>query len=216
MASKFIESQILPGVKDKAVKDGLAGRVKGYKDEAIAGGTLLNTNASYGSLFGSLDDTEKVLFSKYIRDVISKGIGTASVKDKMFDLTDVIIEAARKNGNSKLWWGIPFLEAMADYQSFDTGGFTGNSQGFAMLHDKEIVLNKSDTSNFLEAVKITRSFADVFKNFKLPNITPQLAGAGDINLGGIHIERLEGGEKGAETLYSAIGNKLRGLGVIRR
>ena len=46
------------------------------------------------------------------------------------------------------------------FKSYDTGGYTGDwnsSEGrMAMLHEKEIVLNKHDTSNFLEAVDILR------------------------------------------------------------
>ena len=43
---------------------------------------------------------------------------------------------------------------------YDTGGYTGTwgSEGkLAMLHEKEIVLNKKDTANILEAVKATRT-----------------------------------------------------------
>jgi TP901 family phage tail tape measure protein len=213
MASKFIESEILPGVKDKNVKDGLQGRIDGLEKSAISNGTLLDTNASFDTLMESFSETEKVLFSKYIRDVVAKGINTTSVKDKMFDITDVIIEAARKSGiDPKLWWNIPFLQALTDYQSFDTGGMT-KGDGFAMLHDKEIVLNRVDTTNILEAVKITRNFADIFKNFKLPSITPNLAGAGGgINVN-VHIDNMNGTRKDAENVFTVVANKLRGLGV---
>lgn len=51
---------------------------------------------------------------------------------------------------------------------YDTGGYTGtwensanNSEGrLAMLHEKELVLNKADTVNILEAVKIQRNLVD--------------------------------------------------------
>ena len=35
-----------------------------------------------------------------------------------------------------------------------------------MLHEKEIVLNKQDTANFLEAVKLTRQFAQDLSKYK--------------------------------------------------
>ena len=47
--------------------------------------------------------------------------------------------------------------------SFDTGGYTGNWGGsgrLAMLHQKELVLNESDTANMLTAVQITRAMLD--------------------------------------------------------
>jgi hypothetical protein len=45
--------------------------------------------------------------------------------------------------------------------AMDTGGYTGDwntSEGrLAMLHEKEIVLNKTDTANILNAVDVVRS-----------------------------------------------------------
>jgi hypothetical protein len=44
--------------------------------------------------------------------------------------------------------------------AFDTGGYTGSwgPEGkMAMLHEKEIVLNKEDTSNLLESISLLRS-----------------------------------------------------------
>ena len=49
-------------------------------------------------------------------------------------------------------------------KQFDTGGYTGSwgPEGrMAMLHQKELVLNAADTENFLAAVKIVRSMADM-------------------------------------------------------
>ena len=46
-----------------------------------------------------------------------------------------------------------------DYTSMDTGGYTGewgSSGKFAMLHEKELVLNANDTANFLDALNISR------------------------------------------------------------
>ena len=47
--------------------------------------------------------------------------------------------------------------------TFDTGGYTGNwnsKEGkMAMLHEKELILNKQDTSNILMAVSIVRTLS---------------------------------------------------------
>lgn len=48
-------------------------------------------------------------------------------------------------------------------QAFDTGGYTGSwgpDGRWAMLHQKEIVLNAHDTENFLTAIDIVRSMVD--------------------------------------------------------
>ena len=46
---------------------------------------------------------------------------------------------------------------------YDTGGYTGDWAGgdgrLALLHSKELVLNKDDTENILDAVQILRQFA---------------------------------------------------------
>ena len=55
-------------------------------------------------------------------------------------------------------------DALNNVQKFDTGGYTGDWSGegrFAMLHQKEIVLNKDDTENFLKTVDIVRQISDM-------------------------------------------------------
>jgi TP901 family phage tail tape measure protein len=67
------------------------------------------------------------------------------------------------------------------FPSFDTGGYTGSfgSQGkLAMLHEKEIVLNKMDTSNFLKAIDLTRNFFKGVTMPKLPSLNSSIAGGG--------------------------------------
>jgi hypothetical protein len=46
-----------------------------------------------------------------------------------------------------------------NYSSFDTGGYTGEwgkNGKFAMLHEKELILNSDDTENFLSALNVSR------------------------------------------------------------
>ena len=70
-----------------------------------------------------------------------------------------------------------------DLSKFDTGGYTGawsSSAGkLAVLHEKELVLNKEDTKNMLDMLKITRDNAEkmssmVEYNTILQNITDNL------------------------------------------
>lgn len=50
-----------------------------------------------------------------------------------------------------------------ELQGFDTGGYTGdwsdNSGKLAMLHEKELVLNKEDTANILDTVQLVRGLS---------------------------------------------------------
>lgn len=60
-------------------------------------------------------------------------------------------------------------------QSFDTGGYTGNWNSadgrLATVHEKELILNKEDTSNFLDALSILRSL-----NLSMLNNLSQMSG----------------------------------------
>ncbi len=50
------------------------------------------------------------------------------------------------------------------YGSFDTGGYTGEwglDGKLALLHEKELVLNADDTTNFLKAIDIVRQISDM-------------------------------------------------------
>ncbi|MFS0643663.1 transglycosylase SLT domain-containing protein [Siminovitchia sp. 179-K 8D1 HS] len=84
------------------------------------------------------------------------------------NLIDLINQANAYLGNKKFK---PVKVASAS-----EGGYTGNFSGgkFLEVHEKELILNKKDTSNFLEALKITRDMIDS-KLPKLPQIKlPQL------------------------------------------
>lgn len=62
------------------------------------------------------------------------------------------------------------------YKRFDTGGYTGNSEGMAFLDKKEIVLKETDTKNLLDTIKML----DKVKNT-----------ASQIPVGGIPLKTLE-------------------------
>ena len=82
------------------------------------------------------------------------------------------------------------LEKFKKITGLDTGGLTpswGDSGKLAFLHEKELVLNKIDTSNILKAVDITRNFMTNFKlpdlsNIKLPAMNNGVGGNGGITI----------------------------------
>ena len=79
------------------------------------------------------------------------------------------------------------------YGAFDTGGYTGEwgpDGKFAMLHEKELVLNKSDTSNILSAVDMIRTISNTIdlNAMSASQGLTSLLGAGRI---GEHKESLE-------------------------
>lgn len=60
--------------------------------------------------------------------------------------------------------GGAILGGLADWFLFDTGGYTGDwgtdDGKLAVLHEKELVLNKDDTENILSTVDIVRGISD--------------------------------------------------------
>lgn len=64
------------------------------------------------------------------------------------------INAHAWNGDLYRYWAnnLGYNASNFHYSAFDTGGYTGNDEGFAMLHTKERVLNAQQTSAFEEFI----------------------------------------------------------------
>ena len=97
--------------------------------------------------------------------------------EKGFDPDEIqrIVDATNPNGNWRDRYGISDLNKYS-YSSFDTGGYTGTwgSYGkFAMLHEKELVLNPGETENFLASMEVLRS---IIKMIDLQSTASQLGG----------------------------------------
>ena len=74
-----------------------------------------------------------------------------------------------------------------DYVALDTGGYTGEwgPEGrLAMLHEKELILNKKDTENFLTATNMLREISQMLDNNAL------VASLGAINLQAMRLNTL--------------------------
>ncbi|MCI7444701.1 MAG: hypothetical protein MSA89_16760 [Clostridium sp.] len=75
---------------------------------------------------------------------------------------------------SKLYPGLIFAKG------YDTGGYTGDwgtSDGkVALLHEKELVLNKKDTANILDSVNIVRDMNNqINRNIRYASFAQQVA-----------------------------------------
>lgn len=72
-----------------------------------------------------------------------------------------------------------FGKTMAEivFSSFDTGGYTGDwssSDGkLAVLHEKELVLNKDDTENMLKMLEFSRTMSELVQNNVLATLSSQ-------------------------------------------
>ena len=128
------------------------------QSEARDIGTLIKNNISK---FSSLNTAKPLTAAQKANTKeygINKGQGYYKIQP-----TDTLESIAQKSGRSKdEIVSILFSKISA----FATGGYTGNFDGgkLAVLHGKELVLNKADTQNILSAVSITRDLASILTN----------------------------------------------------
>ena len=120
-------------------------------------GILINIYNLLKQNIGSSNFNYKNIDNKSKEIIVGKGEDTLEKIAKKYNTTVDKILALNLglSKNEKLMFG-----QKINIPSFDTGGYTGSfgSQGkLAMLHEKEIVLNKYDTKNLLDIIDITRS-----------------------------------------------------------
>lgn len=121
---------------------------------------------------GTTDNSDKVAgVAGAIWFYSNSGWGTGStrqsrLKEKGVTGAQAYLNAHANNGDIyREWSGKESQLKKYFYGSFDTGGYTGewgdDSGRFAMLHQKEIVLNKDDTENFLKTVEMVRQISEM-------------------------------------------------------
>jgi TP901 family phage tail tape measure protein len=104
------------------------------------------------------------------------------------------------------------------YQKFDTGGMTpdwaGDDGKLAMLHKKEIVLNKMDTSNLLKTINFTR---DLVNKINIPNLSDLFkqpsatTGGSTINIS-FNVEKMNGNQKDVDFFMDKIIKGVNAMG----
>lgn len=131
--------------KTKTLDSGLDG-VEQRGDEGIESETWVGESVQIASDEYFTNDNG----TKYVKVIYNKGA---------YYLPDYMIHTKRPvNIEQENGW--VSVRGGHDPDEFDTGGYTGewgSSGKLAMLHEKEIVLNKHDTANFLSAIEILRS-----------------------------------------------------------
>lgn len=106
----------------------------------------------------------------YVQRSYSATGKTQGTNDSKTGNSDTAYEIKSSSGKTKYYMARSEAEAIkkAEAEGFDTGGYTGewgSSGKLAMLHEKELVLNKEDTSNMLNIVNVVRAISDKFKSF---------------------------------------------------
>ena len=88
--------------------------------------------------------------------------------------TDISSKGVFKGGNSS--GGTYAVTNIPKYAYYDTGGYTGSWGPYgklAMLHEKELVLNKEDTENFLASMEVLDK---ILKMIDLQSLNSQIGG----------------------------------------
>lgn len=90
---------------------------------------------------------------------------------------------------------IPILSKMTGVK-FDTGGYTGDwssTQGkLAILHQKELVLNKQDTANMLEMIAMVREMQQQELQFRLSSLNNEIQ---DVMKQNVQVEKIKTQQK---------------------
>lgn len=122
---------------------------------------------------GSVDNSDKVAgvaAAIWMDGASASGWGNnptraTRLKEKGVEGAQAYINAHGANGDIYADWANKRNQLRNYYYgSFDTGGYTGEwglDGKFAMLHEKELVLNKDDTTHFLQAIDIVRQISEL-------------------------------------------------------
>lgn len=135
-----------------------------------SGSSSSNNGSNSG---GSVDNSDKVAgvaAAIWIDGASASGWGNnptraTRLREKGVEGAQAYINAHGANGDIYADWANKRNQLRNYYYgSFDTGGYTGEwglDGKFAMLHEKELVLNKDDTTHFLQAIDIVRQISEM-------------------------------------------------------
>lgn len=118
----------------------------------------------------TMNSGEEQAYYNWARSKDSSNINTYPIPSKLFLTSGKVVPELEKK-KQQLQSGQPVnyvSDKVRQYiwdNGFDTGGYTGDWEGnegrLAVLHSKEIVLNKQDTANILEAVSAVRDLSSI-------------------------------------------------------
>ena len=127
------------------------------------GNLNVGDTATYTGKYYYSSDGKSPVGSKY------SGVSNGIVIDKIKDNKEYGIHIHSADGKyGDLGW-----VKKSQLSGYDTGGYTGtwgNDGRLALLHQKELVLNKTDTENMLSAVEVLRDLVSSMSNTMFSNI----------------------------------------------
>ncbi|KAF6620431.1 C40 family peptidase [Paenibacillus sp. EKM102P] len=178
-------------------------------DSGIGNNTGIGTGDGNGNGSGNgsnkekeKGDWQKYLSNKQKAESISKQVVQLQREkkpdnNKIKSLQAQFQSLKSENDAMRSKWGFP--DGSYDYLvkqkvfSADTGGMTPTFSGgkFLLAHEKELVLNKSDTGNLLKIIDVTRGIVDSVKSTFTPNFVRNNNTSTASNVNSFHFEKVE-------------------------
>jgi TP901 family phage tail tape measure protein len=221
--------QMTLGEAEKENKNNAIAYWTEYNNTGNIRSDLLARNAELRKQFSSLKELTKEDLSNDLaqlkQDTLRKYIqNKIRWQQIMLDTGEVNNEQqqalAKENQRWRQLWNFPdytYEEIIKNgLDKFDTGGYTGNfgpGGKLAMLHEKEIVLNKKDTANLFATVDVVRRIVPFLKDlgsYLSKPASPAVAGGPTVS---IHIDKFVGTEDAVEALSNKIVSKLKRRGA---
>jgi hypothetical protein len=141
------------------------------------------------------------------RDTVDWDSNSGNVKVGNKTLTPSQLLSAGLTFDNGTWKGA--IDKLKTLLGYETGGYTGAFSGgkLGILHQKELILNRGDTSNILAAVNMVRSI--------MPKLNqPSMAGIGPMPMTvNLNIAKVEGSERGGKTLVGTFVGEMEKMGV---
>ena len=169
--------------RKKAADEAEAERKRREEEEKNSGGQGSADTGGGGSGGGGTPQetpdnsnlAEGVAASIWIHGSNTSGWGKGATRAQRFNEKGVaaaqdLLNKAELRGDTTLyknWIGRQDELKKYYYKAFDTGGYTGewgNEGKLAVLHEKELILNKDDTKNILAAVSLARTMESIISS----------------------------------------------------
>lgn len=182
-------------------KEGLDGVAA--KTETGLEGVTTKTEAGLTGLNERMNESKAAMEDALAKNTLTLELNTETMKASLEILSDTNamslenVSSSLSSGLSMVASAVGSAGRFAKVTAFDSGGYTGQwgeAGKLAMLHEKELVLNATDTENILQSVQILRSLsAALDANARYAsytgNLTPSSVGSTDGTLQQeVHIE----------------------------
>lgn len=182
-------------------KEGLDGVAA--KAETGLEGVTTKTEAGLTGLNERMNESKAAMEDALAKNTLTLELNTETMKASLEILSDTNamslenVSSSLSSGLSMVASAVGSAGRFAKVTAFDSGGYTGQwgeAGKLAMLHEKELVLNATDTENILQSVQILRSLsAALDANARYAsytgNLTPSSVGSTDGTLQQeVHIE----------------------------